>query len=235
MTPPGTALLFFVKYPAPGKVKSRLASELGAEWTTGLYRAFVEDILHTIDGTGIPCHVAVHSPNAGSSIENWLGRDRHYLPQEGADLGERMANAFRAIFAAGAERAVLIGSDIPDLPASVLTDASNALESSDAVVGPARDGGYYLIGFRKDRFLPEIFRGITWSRPDVFDRTRRIFQRSGTSLHVLSPWQDVDTIDDLRGLLLRNAGTAFAASRTMQYLRTIPDRFSITEEHHGKI
>jgi rSAM/selenodomain-associated transferase 1 len=165
----------------------------------------------------------------------WLGSDRTYHPQEGADLGERMERAFRAIFAATVERAVLIGSDLPDLPAGILHEAMDALKQHDAVIGPAQDGGYYLIGFRKSGFLPEIFRGIIWSRPDVFDRTRQIFRRANTMVHLLPPWQDVDTIEDLRDLMRRNVCTAFAGCRTMRYLETIRDRLSVTEGHHGEV
>lgn len=208
-------LLLFLKAPRPGRVKSRLAVSLGEANALILYRAFVEDLLETIDGTRMPCRIFVHPPDAIPAVAAWLG-ERSYLPQEGADLGERMLNAFRAIFAEGCSRAVLIGSDLPDLPAGLLLDAFAGLDRSDAVIGPAQDGGYYLVGFRRESFDPEIFQGTSWGGPDVFDRTMTHFRKSRSSVHILPPWRDMDTAEDLRDLVTRGRTTAFAARRTMQ-------------------
>jgi hypothetical protein len=192
---------------------------LGEDRVLELYRNFVCDMLATVDSTGVPCAICFHPPDAGAALSNWLGTSRSYRAQQGKDVGERMEQAFRSIFSAGYDRAVLIGSDIPDLPASVLTDALDALRDSDAVIGPARDGGYYLIGFRRGTFLPEAFDGIHWSRPDVFDRTMQVFRKKRAAVHVLPAWQDVDTVEDVLSLMNRNTATVFAKSRTMTCLR----------------
>jgi glycosyltransferase A (GT-A) superfamily protein (DUF2064 family) len=118
----------------------------------------------------------------------------------------------------GSSRAVLIGSDIPDLPESILSEAFRSLDDHDAVLGPARDGGYYLIGFRRDTFVPDVFRGIEWSTDRVFAETRRKLEQATRSVYLLPEWSDVDTPEDLRDLKERNEGTAFAKSRTMKYL-----------------
>jgi hypothetical protein len=233
MTPQRPAeILFFVKAPLPGRVKSRLAASLGEEDALRLYRAFVEDMLETIDGSGLPARVFVHPPDAISAVPAWLGRHRRYHPQDGADLGARMANGFRGIFAQGCSRAVLIGSDLPDLPSCLLHEALDALDRNDAVIGPARDGGYYLIGFRRETFLPAVFHGIRWSGDDVFVRTAEHLRNNGISTHILPRWRDVDTVDDLRDLARRTEGTAFAGSRTMRAVKGIrPERMRAEDSH----
>ena len=103
-----------------------------------------------------------------TEIKKLFGNDHEYRPQRGTDLGARMKNAFTDCFSEGFKSVVLIGSDFPDLPLKIIEDAFAALDSSsDAVIGPAADGGYYLIGFRYDTFLPAIFEGLIWSTPLV--------------------------------------------------------------------
>ena len=191
---------------------------LGAEAAAELYRNFVLDTLALVDASGIPCRICHYPPDAGISLKRWLGDRFVFQPQEGADLGERMELAFRRAFAEGHARVVLIGSDIPDLPLSVVSEAFLALDGNDAVIGPARDGGYYLVGFRDNTFLPGIFRGISWSTGTVLADTLAVFEREGRKVHRLSLWRDVDTIDDLKDLMVRSRKSNFSLSRTMAYL-----------------
>ena len=214
-------VLLFVKAPVRGRVKSRLASALGEDAALELYESFVRDILATIDAGGHDCTVCVHPPDARERVAEWLGRHRRCLPQRGDDLGSRMEHAFRDAFAAGASRAVLIGSDIPDLPGQVFTEAFAALQDHDAVIGPAADGGYYLIGFRSDAFRPEVFRDIAWSTDRVFRDTRDQFTRIGSRVFVLRQWQDVDTIEDIRSLQRRASGTSFERSPSMTVINRV--------------
>ncbi|MHB8844344.1 MAG: TIGR04282 family arsenosugar biosynthesis glycosyltransferase [Nitrospirota bacterium] len=216
--PIGPTILFFVKFPVTGNVKSRLAASLGADAAFALYRNFVLDMLASIEASGMPLRVCYHPPEAGAAVRRWLGSSREYLPQEGADVGERMENAFSQAFAGGCPRAILVGSDIPDLPPAVFTNALRALDDHDAVIGPAQDGGYYLIGFRSDTFLPGAFRGIAWSTASVFPRTLQVLEGAGRKVLRLPLWRDVDTLDDLRDLAARSLGTAFGRSRTMTFL-----------------
>jgi len=216
-------IILFVKDPARGRVKSRLASALGEDATLQLYRSFVLDILDTLGQTGIPVRICYYPPDSGKAVAGWLGPERQYLPQEGRDVGERMENAFRQAFSGGISRAVLIGSDIPDLPALFLNEAMASLLTHDAVIGPAHDGGYYLIGFRNDTFSPAAFSGIAWSTGTVLSSTMQAFGRAGQRVHVLSPWRDVDTREDLKDLAARNRRSAFSSSRTMSFLAGIKD------------
>lgn len=214
-------VLYFVKVPAKGTVKSRLAEAVGADAAVEIYRRFVRDFLATLDRVSQPSVICYHPASAGRDIEAWLGPSRSYLPQEGPDLGGRMRDAFLRAFSRGFDRALLIGSDIPDLPPCVIEEAFDALRDHDAVMGPASDGGYYLIGFRRDSLVDEVFTGLTWSTGTVFSETMEIFRLRGTSVHVVQEWRDVDTIDDLRDLLERNKTGDFSDSATISLLRSL--------------
>jgi hypothetical protein len=126
------------------------------------------------------------------------------------------------MFAMGADRAIIVASDSPDLPAKFLNRAIGALHQRDSVLGPAADGGYYLVGFRADTFVPEAFRDIDWSTERVFMQTAKKIKKAGRTIHVLPTWYDIDTAGDLAMLVRRNRSTAFRRSLTMEYLRNHP-------------
>jgi len=208
-------VILFLKAPEKGRVKTRLAASLGNERALDLYRCFVEDTIGMLDRDGLRLLIFFTPPSSRSLIVAWLGDRYSLVPQEGEDLGRRMHHAFQTAFARGFNAAVIIGGDSPDLPCRIIDEALTALEDRDVVLGPARDGGYYLIGFRKGAFLPDAFFGISWSAPDVFAKTLAILRDAGRRVHILPLWQDVDTLQDLRALVSRNAGTAFRQSATM--------------------
>ena len=211
-------ILLFVKLPEEGDVKTRLAKEIGPDFVQTLYRNFVLDLLETLKRGKWPIIINYHPPESGKAISSWLGKNYLYSPQNGADLGERMKNAFKDAFASGFSKAVIIGSDMPDLELSVLSKAFSALDSDDVVMGPAVDGGYYLMGFRQTCFLPKVFEGISWGTDSVFKDTLTILGKKNCQVNMLHELRDVDTIDDLRSLYYRNRNTAFAESRTMKYI-----------------
>jgi uncharacterized protein len=228
-------IILFVKAPTRGQVKTRLATTLGEDVALGLYRNFGLDILNTLEQTGPPVRICYDPPGSLKEVTGWLGSGRQYLPQEGSDVGERMENAFHQAFSRGFSRAVLIGSDIPDLPPALFTDALRSLDDHDAVIGPARDGGYYLLGFRNESFLPAVFRGIPWSTGAVFEQTMAIIDRTGRRVHVLPVWQDVDTVQDLKDLATRGRRSAFRSSHTMYFLTRIKDTCSTLEDTDATI
>ena len=131
-----------------------------------------------------------------------------------------MKNAFRDTFFRGAMHAVLIGSDMPDLPGSFIDEAFVSLKHHDAVLGPSHDGGYYLIGFRSDSFLPEAFDGIKWSTPVVFEQTLSILDASKYRVHMLQKHRDIDTFDDLGAFFRDNLSASPARSATVEYIRS---------------
>jgi rSAM/selenodomain-associated transferase 1 len=211
-------VLVFIKSPDEEKVKSRLASVIGEEKAIILYKSFILDIIETIQRGNYPLKIYFHPPDSGDALKSWMGNNCDYLPQRGDDLGERMKNAFIQSFSEGLEKVLLIGSDIPDLKLTVVNEAFESLNDHDAVIGPASDGGYYLIGFKKSTFLPDIFNGIPWGGDSVFLKTMEVFNRTGWVVHILPEWRDVDTMDDLRSLFAMNIDTGFRNSRTMSYI-----------------
>ena len=213
-------VLLFVKSPEKGKVKSRLAAALGEETALELYRCFVIDTVDLLRRGRYPFRICYDPPDSEATITGWLGAAFRYRPQRGEDLGSRMKNAFIDAFSEGYKKALLIGSDIPDLENRVIVEALVSLDRHEAAIGPAADGGYYLIGFTRQSFLPGIFDGITWGTDSVFRDTMGILHESGSSVHVLPAWRDIDSLDDLRALVFRNADTGFKKSATMKYLTT---------------
>jgi hypothetical protein len=200
-------------------IKSRLARYYEDSFVAGLYENFVFDILKTMEKGDYPLQIHFYPPEKENEIKKLFGNDHEYRPQRGADLGTRMKNAFADCFSEGFKSVVLIGSDFPDLPLKIIDDAFAVLDSpSDAVIGPAADGGYYLIGLKTEMLLPDIFSGLPWGTASVFSETVKILQACGKQTDILSLWHDVDTRDDLINLVERNKSTTFAHSKTMKYL-----------------
>jgi rSAM/selenodomain-associated transferase 1 len=217
----GSSVILFVRSPERGRVKSRLAAATGGKMALEIYKAFVLDIIETLSKGHYPLRIFFYPGSSGQRVVKWLGKDFVYAPQQGSDIGKRMENAFVQSFSMGFEKAVLIGSDIPDLPISIIDSAFSSLGKNDAVLGPASDGGYYLIGFKKSSFLPHVFHEIPWSTPSVFRETMEIFRLSRYRVHTLPQWNDVDTFDDLRALFHRNRTTEFGRSQSMSLCRKI--------------
>jgi len=216
-------ILFFVKAPEQTAVKSRLAETVGAEKACELYRNFVWDMLDTLTDIAVggqhDLKVCFYPPGAGMEIRTWLGSSYSLLPQQGNDLGERMQKAFQTCFADGYRRVILLGSDTPDLSGAVITEGLSCLNSHSAAIGPALDGGYYLLGLQSQAFLPAIFSGMPWSTGDVYARTLEVFRQANVDVFVLPPWGDIDTIADLQDLRERCRNSNFVHSRTMRYLK----------------
>jgi len=214
-----TCVLCFVKYPEKGQVKLRLAADLDEDIVVELYRNFVLDVLSIVKKLDTQFYLCFSPLNTQKKFREWLGSAYSYVPQEGNDLGERMKNSFSHAFAEGFRRVVLIGSDSPDLPGDFLRNAIVELQTHDIVLGPSSDGGYYLIGFRYNTFLPSMFDGISWSSSTVFQETMAKVKNAGRSLSLLPAWSDVDIISDLKNLVRRNRNTPFKSSHTISYLR----------------
>jgi len=214
-------ILFFVKYPAKGQVKKRLSTHLGEDVTVELYRNFVLDSLSTFNKCGVNLLICFYPPDSQRRFVDWLGMNYSYLPQQGTDLGQRMKNSFISSFSCNFHRVILIGSDIPDLPAEFVEEAFLFLKTHDVVIGPSFDGGYYLIGFSHNKFLPEAFEDITWGSHTVFQETLTILQNARCKVHILPKWSDIDTCNDLKHLIDKNQNTEFHNSNTISYLSKI--------------
>jgi rSAM/selenodomain-associated transferase 1 len=215
--PNKSIVLIFIKAPFKGLVKSRLAAAVGEDTALELYKNFILDIIDSLSTSGYPFRICFYPPDAEEAITKWLV-GHPAVPQDGNDLGERMELAFKKIFSEGFTSAILIGSDIPDLTPSVFHEALESLNENDAVIGPAADGGYYLIGFNRRSFLPRIFRGIPWGTDTVFRETMDILHESSLRVYLVPRWKDVDTLKDLKAFFERNRKSGFDESRTMVYL-----------------
>jgi rSAM/selenodomain-associated transferase 2/rSAM/selenodomain-associated transferase 1 len=204
-------LMVFLKAPRHGGVKKRLAAKLGDERTLDVYRGMAERQLRQVPASWI---VEIHytPDDAESEMKAWLGPSYTYVPQSGNDLGERLTNAFRRAFDAGHKEVMAIGGDCPELDTDTLWEASRRMVRADLVLGPAEDGGYYLIGLR--RLVPELFKDIPWSTPHVLSLTMARGKISGLSRELLAPKEDIDDLPSyeryLRRVAHQSAGDSLA-------------------------
>ncbi|TFG13833.1 glycosyltransferase [Candidatus Thorarchaeota archaeon] len=212
-----------VKYPEVGSVKSRLAKSIGSEAATDLYRAFILDTLSTLHALEIPFHIAIFPPATQDRFIEWLGRSYQVFGQNGADLGERLHNGFMTMFEEKYEQVIALASDSPGLPIDILSKAASSLRSQNAVLGPALDGGYYLIGFSRDTYIPSAFEGISWGTEAVFRETLSQLKSISNRVHILPKWMDIDTETDLRKFYEAYQMQPSTAPRTLSYIRSHPD------------
>jgi len=191
-------LMIFTRLPAAGRTKTRLIPALGAEGAAELQRQMT---LHTVQcarraardgGLDMEIH---HAGGQAEDFRRWLGPDLNYQCQMEGDLGRRMAQAFATAFQAGRPAAVLIGCDCPQLDENLLGRAFQALTERQLVLGPALDGGYYLIGLGQD--CPELFQGVAWGTDRVRAETLRIADGKGLTVKLMEPLSDVDRPEDL--------------------------------------
>jgi rSAM/selenodomain-associated transferase 1 len=212
----------FAKRPEPGQVKTRLAAAASPSWAAGVAAAFLQDALDRL--SPVTAHrILVFDPPDAVGFFAELVRDRFSLvPQEPGDLGQRMSGFLAGQFRQGATAVVLVGTDSPTLPMEYVERAFAELQRVPVVLGPATDGGYYLIGCVPP--LPPLFEGVRWSTPHVLGDTAARLAAAGLRVALLPPWYDVDTLDDWRLLqghlaLLRRAGVDPGVPRTEQLAR----------------
>lgn len=178
-------VVIFAKYPQPGKVKTRLAETMGDIAATAVYRALLDHTLIEARSSGLPVEVRYDGADEGRFRE--IVRDAALVPQGDGDLGARLARVDAA--------AIIIGSDCPGLTAKKLRKAAAALEEHEAVIGPAKDGGYWLIGMR--RTMPFLFTGMPWSEPGLLAATLSKLDEQGIAYAMLKELGDIDTERDL--------------------------------------
>jgi rSAM/selenodomain-associated transferase 1 len=192
---PQQKLVIFVRAPRPGTVKTRLAKTLGAVPACEAYRRLVETLTDNLQ-TLNEVELRFSPDDAGNEIRPWLKSGWSCAPQGTGDLGQRLQSAFADSFKLGSARVVIIGSDCPVVARQDIVEAWHRLSSYDVALGPARDGGYWLIGLR--RLQPELFHRIPWSTDRVLAETMRRAREGGLSVHRLRELRDVDTEADWR-------------------------------------
>jgi rSAM/selenodomain-associated transferase 1 len=209
-------MLLFSKFPEPGMVKTRLGQKVGLENAAELQKAFIQDELRMLAEIGADVTMCCDPGRPLADYEKLFGQGIQYRPQQGADLGARMLHALHLALRES-ESAVLIGSDLPDLPGQFLTEAFKALRSAQVCLGPATDGGFYLLSLREP--LPaDIFEGVAWSGPQVLQTTLANCAARNLSTHLLPAWPDVDTLEDLTAYAARNQNEK---TRTMDLVRAL--------------
>ncbi len=216
-----SALFVMAKDPRAGHVKTRLCPPLDPDTAARLYRAFLLDVLDLVAGVpDVYPVVAYTPPEARQEFARLTDGRFHLIPQEGADLGARLENAFRVLFRQGYDRVAAVSTDSPDLPPEYLREAFRRLEGAPLVMGPCPDGGYYLIGM--SRLVPELFHEMPWSTERVVQETEARARRLGLDLARLPEWHDVDTAADLMRLcrhLMGDGRTDGRAPRTAVFCR----------------
>ncbi len=186
-------LIIFVKNPLPGKVKTRLAKTVGEHKALEIYLQLLKYTVHITSDAA--CDKAVFYSDFIEENDCWPGGKYKKQVQQGIDLGGRMLQAFTWAFQQRYGQVVIIGSDCPQLSTSIIQESFEQLQAHDVVIGPAADGGYYLLGMKK--LLPDLFSNKTWSSASVLTDTITDLQRLGVSFKQLPTLHDVDEEKDL--------------------------------------
>jgi rSAM/selenodomain-associated transferase 2/rSAM/selenodomain-associated transferase 1 len=195
-------LIIFTRYPLPGTTKTRLIPTLGPDGAAELQREMTEhtvESVRSLGGQGVQIKILFEGGDA-EAMSNWLGDEIPIVPQGEGGLGDRMRRAFNRSFDAGMERAVIIGTDCPSLRADDVAEAFDLLEDNTLALGPATDGGYYLIGIRSDApqwLFDLVFRDIPWGTDQVFNATMNVLAETGLDVGLLDEKADVDEPEDL--------------------------------------
>jgi len=224
------ALAVMAKAPIAGKVKTRLVPPFTREQAAELYRALLMDHLEHLSGLTVAELYLVYTPDSAAPLMKQLAPPNFQcIAQHDGDLGERMNAAFIDLWQLGHRNVVVIGSDLPALPLDFLGTAFGLLATSapQVVLGPSRDGGYYVVGM--NRPTPEIFQDMTWSHNQVLAQTMKRLAGLGIASELLPTWFDLDTVEDLAYLQsLSEPATRNAVQRTLSYLQGFGplDRFN---------
>ncbi len=190
------SLIIFVKYPEEGKVKTRLGKTIGFEKATKIYTQLAEHSFNEARKLKkVSRYLFFVDELNRKKISNWVGVGFSFYPQSIGDLGDKMRAAFSKVFTKGANKTLIIGSDLPDISKSLMSKAFKDLDKNDIVIGPSKDGGYYLLGMNK--FYPELFDGVAWSTEQVLEQTLEKVKSLNLSVTLLKELNDIDTIEDL--------------------------------------
>ena len=197
-------LIVFTRFPEPGQTKTRLIPTLGRRGAAELQRQMTEHLISTAVKTVQPPELTLEVRHEGGNaalMRSWLGGQFIYRAQGPGDIGQRMVRAFEEAFQTETERAVIVGSDIPQISADIIRNAFEELKKRDLVLGPAKDGGYYLIGMQRGvsfEAIPRLFSDIKWGSREVISQTLKAAKSLGLRFSLLKELEDIDRLEDLR-------------------------------------
>lgn len=196
------AVIIFAKQPVPGKVKTRLAADLGNDFAVGFYKKCALHIFNEVSelhNFGIDCYLFYGVDDDESEIKVWVDKNFVFKPQAEGDLGNKMKCAFQNVFMNGKNKVIIVGTDIPDITAEILLNAFEILNENDIVISPSHDGGYNFLGM--NNFYPELFENIKWSTSEVLQKTISKIEGLGLNLEIAESFLDIDDKTDLMNWL----------------------------------
>jgi rSAM/selenodomain-associated transferase 1 len=193
------AVIIFARLPVEGKVKTRLASTLGDEFALKFYKACSQHIFNEcrkIAKKETSIYITFPAEDDNKHMIEWAGNDFRFFPQHGKDIGIKMQSAFKMVFSEGIKKAILIGTDIPDISSEVLLQALKALDNNEVVIGPAKDGGFYLVGMK--RLYESLFERNDWGTNKVFTGTLNQLRINNINYELTPEFYDIDTEENLK-------------------------------------
>lgn len=194
----------FLKLPVAGNVKTRLGKTIGMEKAAEIYKKLAEKNIFDCISNKYDTFFCIEPYSELNHFKNWLGTDNKFINQCGFDLGDRMINCFYEIFEFGYDKCIISGSDIIGLSAKIIEPAFIELESADCVIGPAEDGGYYMLGFKSSSFEISLFKNMEWSTDKVYNESISRLLKSGRTYAATLILPDIDTEDDLKKIPWEN-------------------------------
>ena len=191
-------LMIFMKTPALGLVKTRLAKSLCDEKALEIYKNLVKNVIEKTARTNTKYDVCIFLAERSEieHVKEWLNIKAPIYIQNGSDLGGRMHNAFKTIYELEYDKAIIIGADIPGINSEIIHNGFIALNENDVIIGPTYDGGYYLIGLKKPVRI--IFENIDWSTDRVLEQTIDKIEKNNMKYNLLDKLRDIDTLEDLK-------------------------------------
>jgi uncharacterized protein len=193
-----TVCVIMAKQPLVGRTKTRLSPPLTLEQAATLYEALLRDTIALVSSLPVTLALAISPPDSHAYFKSITPPHSLLLPIDGQDIGICLSQAFQYLLGTGWKKVLALNADGPSLPPDYLLQAEKVLGESEVVLGPAQDGGYYLVGMQRPHL--GIFQGISWSTEQVFLQTLERAEALGLSVGVISEWYDVDTNADLRRL-----------------------------------
>ncbi len=228
-------LICFLKYPAPGHVKTRLAADIGDDHAVDLYASLVERIItevYPMDGNYdlVLCYDGKHGQD---QFETWLGPNWTFWEQERGDLGTRLSCAVDRALDEGYQKIALIGSDCIGFSEESIGEMFGQLDQQDFVIGPASDGGYYLLALKE--YAPWLFEDVQWSTETVLETTLDKIEVREKTVHQLEVKQDIDTIEDLSSFRAQLPEEHYLAKKIDLIALRTTDSTEMTEQQRQAI